>query len=187
MTSKTKRCLLTSGDCSASLAVIARAPFLQYMTSDDFLYDTAPMATWSSVECGLAITAGCLATLQPLVKCIAVRLGLASRTTMSGSGLPGGGSNLKMSGVSVRRSFTRTAEVFSGNIYPREPRSSSGELKLQPGLSEYTAKCYGNTSEEELRPVGRMDTETDSGTGVSAGGSSPRTDDRGRVKPREIH
>lgn len=171
------------------------------MGSDDFLWDTAPMATWSSVECGLAITAGCLATLQPLVKTIAVRLGIRSRGTsnmtpqLDGGG--GRGSNLKMSGVSVRRSFTRTAEVFSGHNYIREPRLSSGELKLQPGLSEYTAKCYGNTSEEELHPVGRTadsggSGDTDSGMAMSAGRRSSRTTDEGngaaahRVKPREI-
>ncbi|KAK4212061.1 hypothetical protein QBC37DRAFT_202616 [Rhypophila decipiens] len=177
----------------ASLAVIARAPYLKHMDSDDFLWDTAPMAIWSSVENGLAITAGCLATLQPLVKGIAIKLGIITpRTTSGTTPMDGRGSNLKMSGVSVRRSFTRTAEVFTGNNYLREPRLSHGELKLQPGLSEYTAKCYGNTSEEELRPVGRMDTETDSGTGASVGGgrsSKERGDDSTsatRVKPREI-
>ncbi|KAK0744619.1 hypothetical protein B0T21DRAFT_280201 [Apiosordaria backusii] len=142
--------------CVASAAVIVRAPYLQHMASEDFLWDTAPIAIWSSVEAALAITAGCLACLQPLVKMIGARLGLAIFTATPKSGL---GSNLKMNGdISVRRSFTRRTEMFSSANYREQQQK--GELALQPGLSEYTAKCYGNTSEEELRPVERQRTET---------------------------
>ncbi|VBB79527.1 Putative protein of unknown function [Podospora comata] len=136
--------------CVASAAVIVRGPYLRHMGSEDFLWDTAPIAIWSSVEAALAITAGCLACLQPLVKMIGVKLGLAAFTTASKSG--GRGSDLKMTGdISVRRSFTRRTDLFSSANYREQ--QAAGELKLQPGLSGYTAKCYGNTSEEELRPV----------------------------------
>lgn len=48
---------------------------------DDFLYATVDIAIWSTVEQGLAITAGSLATLRPLFKHIGYSLGLTTRPT----------------------------------------------------------------------------------------------------------
>ena len=82
---------------SASLAVVARLPYVPRLKSDDFLCksnlgltndpslihsgDTLDVAIWSTVEQGLAITAGSLATLRPLFTLILCRLGLATQTT----------------------------------------------------------------------------------------------------------
>lgn len=84
--------LLAMG-CIASLAVVARMPLLPRLSSQDFLWDTLDVAIWSTVEQGLAITAGSLATLRPLFKIILCRLGLTTRATSargkSGSGMLG--------------------------------------------------------------------------------------------------
>ncbi|KAF2759221.1 hypothetical protein EJ05DRAFT_499641 [Pseudovirgaria hyperparasitica] len=54
--------------CIASCAVVIRIPYTRFFTDADFLYATVPIAVWSIVECGLAITAGCVVTLYPLYK-----------------------------------------------------------------------------------------------------------------------
>ncbi|KAI0124885.1 hypothetical protein BJ170DRAFT_480041 [Xylariales sp. AK1849] len=69
--------------CIASCAVVARFPYLPMLRDPDFLFATVDIAIWSSVEQGLAITAGCLATLRPLLKVIGYRIGLTSRPTTS--------------------------------------------------------------------------------------------------------
>ncbi|KAK5654747.1 hypothetical protein OQA88_7072 [Cercophora sp. LCS_1] len=129
--------------CVASAGVVLRMPYLKFMGSDDFLWETTPMAIWSTVECSLAITAGCLATLQPLVKLVGEKLGIYSTRRETGMGADVGA-------ISVRRSVTRRTERFelSGKGHGH---GGEGELKLQPGVAEYSAMCY-NTSQEELRP-----------------------------------
>ncbi|CBX94624.1 hypothetical protein IAQ61_009310 [Plenodomus lingam] len=69
--------LITMG-CIASAAVIARLPFIKHFNSPDFLWSTTDIAIWSSVEQGLAITAGSLATLRPLFFLAMHRLGLTT-------------------------------------------------------------------------------------------------------------
>ncbi|KAH7119835.1 hypothetical protein B0J11DRAFT_71239 [Dendryphion nanum] len=67
--------LLTMG-CIASSAVVARVPYFQNLRNkDDFLWGTVDIAIWSTVEQGLAITAGSLATLRPLFSLILHRFG----------------------------------------------------------------------------------------------------------------
>lgn len=54
------------------------------------LVDTLDIATWSAVECGLAVTAGSLATLKPLFRLISQKLGLkTAAVTRSSFGVPG--------------------------------------------------------------------------------------------------
>ncbi|KAJ5182078.1 hypothetical protein N7449_012225 [Penicillium cf. viridicatum] len=55
--------------CIASSAVIVRIPFVKTFDDlNDFLYATVQIAYWSNLEVGLGITAGCLATLRPLLR-----------------------------------------------------------------------------------------------------------------------
>ncbi|EAT91617.2 hypothetical protein SNOG_00122 [Parastagonospora nodorum SN15] len=70
--------LITMG-CIASAAVIARLPFVRFFNSPDFLWATTDIAIWSTVEQGLAITAGSLATLRPLFFLAMHRLGLSTQ------------------------------------------------------------------------------------------------------------
>lgn len=72
--------LITMG-CVASAAVIARLPYVKYFNSPDFLWATTDIAIWSTIEQGLAITAGSLATLRPLFFLALHRLGLSTQPT----------------------------------------------------------------------------------------------------------
>lgn len=141
-------------------------PALRYITSEEFLYDTADVAIWSTVEQCLAITAGCLATLQPLVKLVGYKLGLASKPALRGTS-----SRYDMhiaTGISVRRSISRRTEAFAAST--RLPEPDEVGLKLQPGTSGYSAMCY-NTSQEELR----LDT-------AGSDGKTSKGSDRGLVR-----
>ncbi|KAK4222007.1 hypothetical protein QBC38DRAFT_107047 [Podospora fimiseda] len=157
MKPKTKAALivLMGLGCFASAAVVIRIPYMKHLGSDDFLWDTTYVAIWSTTEECLAITAGCLATLQPLAKTIGYKMGLASRPSLPG--FESGYNSYKMTGeISVRRSFTRRTETFSSMANPlsKQPiEEDATGLKLQPGFSQYSAVCYNTTSsQEELRP-----------------------------------
>ncbi|UNI24555.1 hypothetical protein JDV02_010290 [Purpureocillium takamizusanense] len=69
--------------CAASSAVVVRCGYLVRFKDPDFLWATTDIAIWSTVEMGLAISAASLATLRPLFKMVAWRLGIASRQTTS--------------------------------------------------------------------------------------------------------
>ncbi len=76
---------------------------------------------------GLAITAGCLATLQPLVKFLAFKLGLRSHPSLP---TPTGYGNQKRikEGVviSVRKSFThKTEPTTPGNVLDKRVSTCS--------------------------------------------------------------
>ncbi|KAK2030771.1 hypothetical protein LX32DRAFT_637841 [Colletotrichum zoysiae] len=66
--------------CVASSAVLVRFGFLMRIKDPDFLWATLDIAIWSSIEQGLAITAGSLATLRPLLKIIGHRLGWSTKS-----------------------------------------------------------------------------------------------------------
>ncbi|SPO04704.1 related to integral membrane protein PTH11 [Cephalotrichum gorgonifer] len=72
---------LLSMGCIASAAVIVRFPYLLKLNSDDFLWDTLDTAIWSTVEQGLAITAGSLATVRPLLRIMSIRFGWTSQAS----------------------------------------------------------------------------------------------------------
>ncbi|KAI1871914.1 hypothetical protein JX265_005900 [Neoarthrinium moseri] len=61
--------------CVASVAVVVRFAYIKDFLDPDFLWATVDIAIWSTTEQGLAITAGSLATLQPLAKRTAQRFG----------------------------------------------------------------------------------------------------------------
>lgn len=75
--------------CSAT---IVRARYIPRMLdADDFLFATADVAIWSTVEPGIGITAASIATLRPLWELACFRLGLRSegpRTTLWMDKLP---------------------------------------------------------------------------------------------------
>jgi hypothetical protein len=56
---------------SGSTATIIRLPYSSSLKEykGDFLYRTTDFAIWTTVEVGVGITAGCIATLRPLMKC----------------------------------------------------------------------------------------------------------------------
>ncbi|KAK8017714.1 hypothetical protein PG993_014040 [Apiospora rasikravindrae] len=68
----------------ASVGVAVRFAYLDGYTQPDFLFDTSDVAIWSTVEIGLAVTAGSLATLKPL--CRLMYRKACSRTTCATKG-----------------------------------------------------------------------------------------------------
>ncbi|TLD17762.1 uncharacterized protein PgNI_01381 [Pyricularia grisea] len=62
--------------CSATIVRAIHVPRL--LDADDFLYTTADVAIWSTVEPGIGITAASIATLRPLWELVCFRLGLRS-------------------------------------------------------------------------------------------------------------
>ncbi|KAM5356946.1 hypothetical protein ACJ41O_003592 [Fusarium nematophilum] len=76
--------LITMG-CVASSALLVRFGYLMRFKDPDFLWATFDIAIWSTVEMGLAITAGSLATLRPLAKMLRWKLGLTSLTSRGNS------------------------------------------------------------------------------------------------------
>jgi hypothetical protein len=80
---KTKTKLLVGGILAfaaiGSTATVVRMFYLHtLMNGPDFLYATTDVAIWSTVEPGIGITAGSIATLRPLIRDWLWRVGLAS-------------------------------------------------------------------------------------------------------------
>ncbi|EGO58734.1 hypothetical protein NEUTE1DRAFT_98949 [Neurospora tetrasperma FGSC 2508] len=116
--------ILMGMGCLASCAVIARMTYLDELTdyqNSNFLFLTANVAIWSSVEQGLAITAGSLATLRPLIIKIGRKLGFASATSASANDIEFGPIGPP---VLLRE---RTNSMFSRRG-PSKPRGSNAVL-----------------------------------------------------------
>jgi hypothetical protein len=165
--------------CIASSAVVARFPYLPRFRQLDFLYATVDIAIWSAVEQGLAITAGCLATVRPLLKEIGYRFGWTKPSTGSGGGPSGmiaqqSGSHPNMSGRNRTMDMYDLSEFAQlgdeesniGGKYgqgdKRDVRFSIGGFR-SPSIHEKNKKgerrgsmkiktvCEKNESQEELR------------------------------------
>ncbi|KAK5130562.1 hypothetical protein LTR08_001942 [Meristemomyces frigidus] len=75
-----------------STATIVRMPYIHTFSqaylgwNGDFLYDTVGLAVWTTVEIGVGITAGCIATLRPLLQLALSMLGMNSSRRRTASG-----------------------------------------------------------------------------------------------------
>ncbi|KAH0427247.1 integral membrane protein [Colletotrichum camelliae] len=119
--------LLVMG-CVASSAVIVRFGYLMNLKDPDFLWATLDTAIWSSVEQGLAITAGSLATIRPLLKLVGYKLGMTTDP-----------SRLRMTDDVARRpsAFMNTSQHL---------KSGQGKEAQEDayGMSIIPCKCCGN-------------------------------------------
>ncbi|KAJ9641034.1 hypothetical protein H2199_005702 [Coniosporium tulheliwenetii] len=62
-----------------STATVVRIPFTSSLgETEDFLWTTTDIAIWSTVEPGIGISAGCIATLRPLFQMFLHHVGLSS-------------------------------------------------------------------------------------------------------------
>ncbi|USP82283.1 hypothetical protein yc1106_09557 [Curvularia clavata] len=128
--------LITMG-CIASAAVIARLPFIHFFNSPDFLWSTLDIAIWSSVEQGLAITAGSLATLRPLFFIVMHKLGLTTHNP----------SAYRPSAYAMSRPLPENAAGTGTN---------SKADKLRPDHYKLSATVKTRTSEEDLETGNKM-------------------------------
>lgn len=86
MSSRQKRlvAVILSIAAIGSTATIVRLPYIGSLKESfdgwngDFLYNTVGVAIWTTVEVGIGVTAGCLATLRPLIRIAFDKLGVSS-------------------------------------------------------------------------------------------------------------
>ncbi|KAL1611915.1 hypothetical protein SLS60_000137 [Paraconiothyrium brasiliense] len=127
--------------CIASAAVVARVPYMKNFRSRDFLWETTDIAIWSTVEQGLAITAGSLATIRPLFQLILTRLGLTSqRSTMPLT--PYGNRSGSHAFHERRPSAAKKLDMYtlSGDAESGTVREGSTDLVIGEGLGKELPK-----------------------------------------------
>ncbi|KAK7180128.1 hypothetical protein DPSP01_012291 [Paraphaeosphaeria sporulosa] len=130
--------LLAMG-CIASAAVVARVPYMKQFRSKDFLWETTDIAIWSTVEQGLAITAGSLAAVRPLFQMILTKLGLTTQRstvplTPYGYGNRSGSHAFRERRPSAAKDldlYTLSAEAESGTV-----RDNSTDLVINDANKE---------------------------------------------------
>ncbi|KAI1775941.1 hypothetical protein F4818DRAFT_415482 [Hypoxylon cercidicola] len=122
--------------CVASSAVVVRCAYFSRLLDPDFLFATVDVAIWSTVEQGLAISAGSLATLRPLFKLVGYKMGVTTRPSGPGYGKMGTAGNIgSHTGPSSRR---------------RGSQSAVGALNLET-FSTFSTKCEAGTKQQTTR------------------------------------
>ncbi|KAH8900843.1 hypothetical protein GQ53DRAFT_863589 [Thozetella sp. PMI_491] len=128
--------------CVASSAVVVRFAYVKDFKSPDFLYATVDIAIWSTIEQGLAIAAGSLATLRPLFRKVAVKLGWSVPSSSPTSGDHASASRTRRNGNS-RAQHSRgpiSLTTFAHRDKEEDEKDlDQGKLKLGDGyLGSYT-------------------------------------------------
>lgn len=108
--------------------------------------DTLDIAIWSAVECGLAVTAGSLATLRPLFRLMSRKLGLKTACATKGlSGVPGLLSPGRMAPPSMALEKHSLAAVVLRPSSSSSPRSSLRESMFTSATpSVWTQHHFGH-------------------------------------------
>ncbi|KAL2220374.1 putative integral membrane protein [Thermoascus aurantiacus ATCC 26904] len=156
----------------AAIGSTATCVRIQYVAAlgdvKDFLWSTTDIAIWSTVEVGVGITAGCAATLRPLLKLVLAKAGISS--SGHGSGMPWSQSNLQRAGYQrsiglddLRRDgmpggATTTTTIVGGGSSKQASRTLRGQGSDEEliGISKNVMVTY--TMETELEP--RRDRES---------------------------
>jgi hypothetical protein len=150
---------------------VVRFAYVEDFKDPDFLWATVDIAIWSTTEQGLAITAGSLATLRPLLKKTSEALGLSvsgrSEIPDSDDAPHPNGSGLKTFGQSGNS--RRHRGPFSLTTFGRDGGSDENVAKENEGENSNTTYVVGgkgalawtsttmgersdNDSEERLAP-----------------------------------
>lgn len=122
----------------------------------DFLWATVDIAIWSDIEQGLAITAGSLATLRPLYRQLASKIGLTSTgpdpskptgmRTPQWNGVPSNESRKKSGFMSLTNTLLRMEKgTVTGTVGGNDEEYGMGDLqpiRLRDDL------CNENSSEK---------------------------------------
>ncbi|KAM0343927.1 hypothetical protein ACHAPU_007981 [Fusarium lateritium] len=152
--------------CVASSAVVVRFAFVKDFKNPDFLWATIDIAIWSTTEQGLAITAGSLATLRPLLRLLGHKLGITTsgRSELHDTDQPmaSGGFRATDSGGNKQRdlfslaTFTREDDL-DGNRRDRQAAYAGenhydGRSSAEKGVSAWSV--HRADSEEELTGTG---------------------------------
>lgn len=129
--------------CVASAAVVVRFAYLPRFRDPDFLWATLDIAIWSTVEQGLAIAAGSLATLRPLLRLVGWKLGMTTRPSHMGPssyGKMGGSRSAHLSGhmSSRRRGSQGAADVLTMNSLKENTKPAKAAAN---GPTSYEVRC----------------------------------------------
>ncbi|KAK6068058.1 integral membrane protein [Seiridium cupressi] len=128
--------------CVASAAVVVRFAYLPRFRDPDFLWATLDIAIWSSVEQGLAVAAGSLATLRPLLKLVGWKLGLTTGPSHFGPSSYG-----KMGSRGGHLSGRRnTADVLTMNSLRADPNAPEQSSKFP---TSYQIRCEGKSPKSQ--------------------------------------
>lgn len=148
---------------------------------------TVDIAIWSTVECGLAVTAGSLACIRPLFKVIMHRLGLSTESYLPPSkGFNGGASGRGASGRgaqppptigSANKALRRSSDIFHmGTLFTRvdkEEEAVHDDKESTTKLVQGGGIVKTSTVRVKIEP---MSTNA-SGSGSERGGSSTSKED----------
>ncbi|KXT15254.1 hypothetical protein AC579_4849 [Pseudocercospora musae] len=115
-------------------------------SNGDFLYTTVGVAIWTTVEIGIGVTAGCMATLRPLIRLAFDKLGLSSSSGVrksSGFRVPQysrGRATPLDDFVILSPKHGKTVTTITGNFDEEErSRSSSQEGFSRPHIQDMHA------------------------------------------------
>jgi hypothetical protein len=156
---------------SASAAVLARFPFITKLNSPDFLWDTVDVAIWSSVEQGLAITAGSLATLRPLFSLVLSKCGLSTRPTQRRPSNYGLATAPASAGLNSRRKLSKNdLDIYT--LSEVEAGRASDESLAKDGGIRSPRWFDGNKSQSAIKSQVRGDSESERSLNVKESRSS---------------
>ncbi|KAM0237794.1 hypothetical protein ACHAP5_008917 [Fusarium lateritium] len=158
--------------CVASSAVVVRFAFVKDFKNPDFLWATIDIAIWSTTEQGLAITAGSLATLRPLLRSLGRRLGISTsgRSELRDTDQHMGSGGFRAAG-GTNGSSNKQRDLFSLATFAREDdldghgrdgqttyageHHYDGRSSAEKGISAWSVRrAADNGSEEELTGTG---------------------------------
>lgn len=127
---------LLSMGCIASSAVVVRLAYVERFRSSEFLYQTTDIAIWSTVEAGLAVTAGSLACIRPLFKIMMQRLWNSDAYFHPSIPLNGGGAGGKDAGgntatIGGSRRTRRTDNFNMASLFSR-----SDDVDVEDGSAD---------------------------------------------------
>lgn len=165
---------------SASAAVIARLPYVKHFNSPDFLWATTDIAIWSTIEQGLAITAGSLATLRPLLFLAMSKLGLSTRAGRPSGPSYGGKSGPLASGPIPGK--TQTSDSLRPDHYKLSTvvetrHSSDTEAGLRPIEYPNPSKWFPGRAQSSAKDSNKLAKKSQSGQSDNESERSLKTKD----------
>lgn len=148
-----------------SSATIVRLPYVGSLSQSfdgsegDFLFTTVGVAIWTTIEIGVGITAGCMATLRPLFRLTVEKLGIGGSS--SGGGAEGRSGAMPRSWsrgratpledfVMVSPKHGRTITTITGN-----DREGRGSARRSDSSSSRSSRSSRSRERRRRRSLGR--------------------------------
>ncbi|CAM1502386.1 Fc.00g043700.m01.CDS01 [Cosmosporella sp. VM-42] len=126
--------------CVASAATVVRFVYCKDAKNPDFLYATINIVIWSTIEQGLAVTAGSLATLRPLLRSLAHKLGWSTARPSE----PRASEYVKYPGESGNNPMTRGLQ--------------GDEIRLTPMKNHHAGREASVTANDSMKENSRWQT-----------------------------